>query len=153
MIQGKNLKIAKNAPKQMRTNNKLYINMRKASKKTLKKKCDDLWRDLIRKTYCEYCNPDNKPSTHRKFDSHHIIGRGNNSTRHDLRNGINLCYSCHKGSKNSVEQDPQRFMNWMEIKRGEDYDYLLIKKQEEVKLTIEFYQDTLRRLQEEYDRI
>ncbi len=119
--------------------------MRKASKTSLKNRCDDIWRDLIRKTYCEICGKSGG-----MFYSHHIIGRKNKATRWDLRNGINLDFSCHVGTKESVHEDWPKFREWLLKNRPDDYEYLLIKKREEVKLTIQFYQDTLRRLQGEW---
>ncbi len=117
--------------------------MRKASKKTLKLKCDKLWSLIIRYPgICEVCGkPANNP--------HHIVGRINHVVRWDLNNGCLLCSGCHMLNKTSAHADPIGFLKWLYEQRPYDYIYLSDKKNETVKLTIEFYQDTLRRLIEE----
>jgi len=79
---------------------------RKPSRKTLKNKCDDIWRKIIRsKIRCEVCGrPGNNP--------HHVIGRDNHAVRWDIRNGCLLCSGCHTMNNGSAHKDPQDFMIW-----------------------------------------
>ena len=88
--------------------------MRKPSKKTLIKKCDKLWRDIIKlraKGKCELCN---NPG----IDAHHIIGRRNFTLRWDLRNGIYLCFNHHYGL-NSAHQNPIWFEEELRKLKGD----------------------------------
>jgi len=95
---------------------------RKPSRKTLKNKCDDIWKKIIRsKIRCEMCGrPGNNP--------HHIIGRDNHAVRWDIRNGCLLCSGCHTMNNGSAHKDPQDFMIWFENRRPDDYEYLLKQK-------------------------
>ena len=100
--------------------------MRKPSRKTLRNKADKLWSELVRqrnKGRCEICS---KLAT----NPHHIIGRKNLTLRHDPRNGVNLCYYCHVGSKTSAHNDPLGFQDWLIKHRRADYNYLMFKRME-----------------------
>lgn len=54
---------------------------------------DRLWGMVIhsRDTGCQLCR-----KQHGKMDAHHVFTREARSTRWDTRNGILLCYYCHK---------------------------------------------------------
>ena len=89
-------------------------------KKAIKKKLDVLWSQIVRKRNngnCEVCgNPGQ--------NSHHVISRRNLNLRWDLKNGINLCISCHMFGRNSAHQNSLFFMEYFKSIREEDYNYL-----------------------------
>jgi len=100
--------------------------MKKPSRKYLKKKADKLWSDIIRQRNDGMCEISDcgKPGG----QPHHIVGRKNLILRHDLRNGINLCYTHHVGGKLSTQNDPIWFLDWLKTNRAKDYNYLMKKK-------------------------
>lgn len=88
--------------------------------KAIKKKMDVLWSQIIRKRNngnCEVCGNLGQ-------NSHHVIGRKNLNLRWNLKNGINLCISCHVFGKNSAHQNSLFFMELFKSIREEDYYYL-----------------------------
>jgi len=92
---------------------------KRPSNKTLRDRCDDLWRKIIkRKGRCDKCG------SRYGLEAHHVIGRGNNNLRWDLRNGICLCLECHDQQK----AKPKKFLKWFEQRRPDDYEYLLKEK-------------------------
>lgn len=94
--------------------------MKKPNKKTLKLKCDNAVRDIVKlKGKCEKCGRSDT-----QMHVHHIIGRRNLHLRHDLRNLIYLCCYCHKLSKNSAHENPLEFMDWLDATKPEDLNYL-----------------------------
>ncbi len=113
----------------------------KKSRRYLKKKCDRLWSSIIIKTNngkCEICGKEGK-------QPHHFIGRKNLTLRHDLRNGINLCYTHHVGGKYSAHGDPIFITLWMMEHRPDDYNYLFEKR--EVLATKIDYQEVIEKLE------
>lgn len=53
--------------------------------------------------------------------AHHIFTRSRKATRHDLDNGVSLCYGCHMWA----HKNPLEFHEWAEKQLGEDaYDVL-----------------------------
>lgn len=87
----------------------------------LKKKCDELWGLAIRKRdkdTCQACfRPGNNP--------HHIFGRRYLSTRHDLENGICLCWACHH---HKAHGDPEMFRGLIIKRMGQKrFDVLTVK--------------------------
>ncbi|MCK5017489.1 MAG: hypothetical protein KAS32_10515 [Candidatus Peribacteraceae bacterium] len=101
--------------------------MRKKSSTYWKKKCDALWSDIVRQVgKCEICH---KPGLPRKdglrvkgLEAHHLISKGANlKFRHDLSNGICLCFQHHKGNNNIAAHGANdvttRFMEWLEAER------------------------------------
>lgn len=110
---------------------------KKPSRKTLKKKCDKVWGEIIRsKKYCEICGrPANNP--------HHVIGRVNYILRWDIRNGCLLCAGCHTSHRFSAHNDPVYFMDWFKKHRPKDYDYLIKKKN---KIWDKNYEEILKKL-------
>jgi len=100
--------------------------MKKPSRTYQKKKADKLWSARIRQRnggMCEICNK-------MGGQPHHIVGRKNLVLRHDLRNGINLCYTHHVGGNKSAHNDPLWFIVWFKYHRAEDYRYLMFKRNE-----------------------
>ena len=115
--------------------------MRKISKKSIRNKCDNLWKEIIhQKGHCEVCG---RTDT---LNAHHIIGRINKRLRWDIRNGCLLCASCHRLSKFSAHNDSQEFMKWFEEKRPVDYRYVEQKKHE-ISRNID-YEEILEKLKE-----
>ena len=45
--------------------------------------------------------------------AHHIIPRRYSSFRHDERNGIPLCFSCHVGAPDAAHNSPTEFRRWL----------------------------------------
>jgi 5-methylcytosine-specific restriction endonuclease McrA len=84
--------------------------------KAIKKKLDVLWSQIIRKRNNGFCEVCGKPAQ----NSHHIVGRKNLLFRWDLRNGVNLCISCHMFGKNSAHTDPIYFIGWIQQHRKDD---------------------------------
>lgn len=60
-----------------------------------------------------------------KVNCHHIIPRENREFRHDLNNGISLCFLHHKFSLEiSPHKNALAFFLWLEKNRPEQYFYL-----------------------------
>lgn len=87
----------------------MYIKInRKKSRRTIIDECDDCWREIIikrAKGKCEikWCGSNDR------VEAHHIYERRKYfSLRHDIENGIALCYNCHRNfahrSKNIFRQ-------------------------------------------------
>ena len=93
--------------------------MKKPSRKTLKRKADKLWREIIHsRGSCEICGE----SFH--LNAHHIVTRGKHHLRWDIRNGCLLCVHCHYQER----AFPLWFADWMRRNRLKDYRYLLSQK-------------------------
>lgn len=75
-----------------------------SSKKSLEKKCHDLWRDIIflrAGGKCEYFGCSREAT-----QPHHVKTKGHcRHLRFDLDNGMALCYPHHKGSNEAVHSD------------------------------------------------
>jgi hypothetical protein len=99
--------------------------MKVKTKKQLIKACDIAWSKAVKVRDGEVCQMCGSVSG---LNSHHIIGRISYSLRFDLRNGITLCSSCHKFSRNSAHNNPVYFIDWYKSRYPEDYEYLLTKK-------------------------
>ncbi len=87
---------------------------RKRTVSSVKKSCDRLWSEVIRsKGVCERCGggADN---------AHHAYGRKNHRLRFELRNGVSLCYACHRW----VHDEPISFAVWFYEHRPEDAEWL-----------------------------
>ena len=86
---------------------------------------DKAWSKAILdrdKHTCQVC----KKVPHPKgLGAHHIIPRQHLLLRHNLSNGIALCYGCHKVGKNAAHQNALFFHHWMQYNRQEQYNYLM----------------------------
>lgn len=123
--------------------------MKTISKKNLKKQCDGLFSKIIRsKGYCEYCGRSDLT-----LNCHHIIGRINHALRFDIRNGCCLCVNCHEFSKDSVKNNSPKFIEWLQINRPKDLEYIKSKSNEIAHYTILDYELIYKKLKEEYGRI
>ena len=64
------------------------------TKKSLKTKADQLFREIVRKDkICEWCG---HPGIKSDFECAHIFSRRYLSTRWDLLNALCLCHACHR---------------------------------------------------------
>ena len=89
------------------------INMsRRRTIKSIKRKCDHLWAEIIRSKNKGFCIKCSKKAT----EAHHIFKRTCNATRFDLSNGIPLCSHCHKFDRYGFEQDQSSKWNMGIIK-------------------------------------
>jgi 5-methylcytosine-specific restriction endonuclease McrA len=81
------------------------------TRKSLKNKCDKLWREAIwarDNDSCAYCGA-------KARNAHHLIGKRNHRLRWDLSNGINLCPDHHTFSTEfSAHQTSPVFDEWFE---------------------------------------
>ena len=106
---------------------------RKPKKKTLENKCDALWREIIKRNgTCDWCGKSSG-----KLDAHHVMGRGRKSLRWDLRNGVALCFRCHRLKAHSPSaKDVQEYLNWVEEYKADDWEYLMYKANVEFPETV-----------------
>ena len=96
---------------------------KKPKRSTMMHKCDKLWSLIIRSGgRCEICG------SFKAQNPHHVIGRRNFNLRWDIRNGCLLCSNHHTSGKFSAHNDPIWFMKWFKENRGDDYEYLVKKK-------------------------
>lgn len=87
----------------------------------MKLRTDDvLWATAV-KTRDEYtCRrvfvaENHAPETARRgLHAHHIFGRGRQSTRHVVENGVTLCYACHRWA----HSNPFEFHEWIKGELG-----------------------------------
>jgi len=117
--------------------------MKKKSRMYLRRKADKLWSELVRKKNngnCEVCGKTgNQP--------HHCVGRKNLTLRHDLRNGVLLCFTHHTGGNLSAHNDPIWFLEWFKKNRPDDWKYLSKKR---IKLTPHIdYEKIIKKLSEQ----
>jgi hypothetical protein len=84
-------------------------------------KADDLWKLIIHdRGRCAVGNDDCSS----KLEAHHLISRGNKSTRHCIENGILLCCNHHKFSvKLSAHKAPLAFSEWLEDNDPDTYEW------------------------------
>ena len=71
-------------------------------------RCDRIWSDKIKirdKHSCQICGITNGAS----IESAHVIPRTFMETRHDMKNGIALCYLHHKVGMFSLHNNPLWF--------------------------------------------
>jgi len=75
-----------------------------------KTRADKLWGEAIHLIYkaCAVCGKE-------PTESHHLIGRANTATRHEIENGIGLCALHHKwDNKLSAHSAPLAFAEWLQ---------------------------------------
>ena len=98
---------------------------KKPSKKSLRKKADKLWAELVKLKAGEKCEVCGKTKKQTRLNSHHIIGRNYLPLRHDTRNGVCLCAACHKFSPiRSSHSNPLWFIEWLRRNRDKDLKFL-----------------------------
>lgn len=98
------------------------------------KKGDTLFSFIINRGNCAICgNPDTQ--------AHHILTKGSYPQyRHNLMDGIPLCYQHHMGQRRgliSAHGSPLDFMDWLEANRPEQWKWVQMarKADEKRKLT------------------
>lgn len=102
--------------------------MRKPTVKSLTKKCDKAWAELVKKNgRCVRCGTD------QNLQAAHIITRSNRTTRWDPRNGICFCAGHHLFW---AHKEPLEFADFIRRTRPKDYDYLLYRKNQYTKWTV-----------------
>ena len=114
---------------------------KKSEKTKLQKKADDLWSVIIRNRdlICRLCK--SRPSR----DAHHIFARSHKNTRHDIRNGLGLCYTCHQPEGHN---DPCNFRERIVEEIGAElYDLMKQKHLVKVKYNEAFLRDRIDYLQ------
>lgn len=114
----------------------------------LKDKADILWSKAVKSrawNKCSYCWESSY------LNSHHIITRGNHATRLLVENWICLCANHHQFSTEfSAHGTPAKFMEWYIEKIGQyNYDILVSKSQEFVKMTDSYLEWRIQELQKE----
>ena len=130
----------------------------KQTKTSLDKLCEKYWKAIIHaKLYCEVCGkppPFKENEEMGNHNAHHIITKKNHNLRWDIRNGANLCPSCHKFGNPSAHGNPIWFAEWLKSHRADDYEYLKDSKWTKTKVwRIEDYQEILKNLKVIYDKI
>ncbi len=84
-----------------------------------KTKADKLWGEAIHQIYktCAICG--GVP-----VESHHLIGRANTATRHEIENGIGLCSLHHKwDNKLSAHGAPLAFSVWLQETHPDKWEW------------------------------
>ena len=95
----------------------------KTPKQKLKAKCDKLWAEAIQKRdgCCQY--PDCGKTE--RLASHHIFSRRGNKTRHDLDNGVSLCWYHHRFKAHSGDiTDQMEYSEWIKGRLGRHFDIM-----------------------------
>ena len=83
------------------------------SKKSEIRIMDKAWADSVKQEdhfTCQVCHKKPKPAG---CHAHHIIPRMYKETRWNTKNGICLCFKCHKVGKNSAHQNAIWFSLWL----------------------------------------
>jgi 5-methylcytosine-specific restriction endonuclease McrA len=115
----------------------------KSDKTRLQKQADDLWRDIIRvrDPVCRLCRK--APMR----DAHHIMARRHKNTRHETRNGLGLCYTCHQSQGHD---DPCYFRERIVSEIG-GYNYALLRDdaQVEIRYNVPWLREVVERLKDE----
>lgn len=112
---------------------------RKITKKGYKSKCDTIFALIIRLPgKCERCGSKSG------LQCAHVISRKNLVLRWDIRNGLCLCLRCHLYW---AHKNPLEFADWYRQKYPVRYEYLMKRKNEIVKMTLEDYKELYARLE------
>lgn len=108
-----------------------------AKKTNWMKKADGEWRRIIREVgECEMCGKEGIRAQNGGWlhlFAHHIIKRSELCYRHDLSNGVCLCYRCHKREPWSPHVDLARFLDWLNLHREGQYKWYMEHAVEEDK--------------------
>lgn len=94
-------------------------------------KNDKIWKDSVRARDGNTCQVCKKALEGVNNQAHHIIPRQFHTLRHDLLNGINLCYYHHSIGKFSPHKNALWFVEWLKENKKEQYEYLLQKLKED----------------------
>lgn len=111
-------------------------------KRTLQKKADRLWFELLKEKDCEVCG---KPSV----QVHHFFPKGSFSNlRYDLDNGISICQGCHMA--HHLKGNPTIHQIIIEKRGTAWYESLLEKSKEPIESssrTIGYYEEVIKKLE------
>jgi hypothetical protein len=86
------------------------------------KDMDSVWSGAVKAKAKFKCERDPKHGT-TILESHHVVSRRHKTTRHELRNGVCLCFNCHF----KAHSDPKEFREWFEQYRGVE-EFLWLEK-------------------------
>ena len=114
--------------------------MKNPTKKSLAKKLDKAWSEVVkyRAGYkCEVCG---KCTV---LNSHHYISRINRELRWEPTNGICVCAGCHTFGNQSFHKNPEWGHFWMEEHRWKDLQYIVCNMNTIKKWTFEEMQGQL----------
>jgi len=121
----------------------------KTDKQKLINKCDDLFSLIVRALgYCEVCHRSDI-----QLNGHHIKTRSIMILRYDFRNGCCLCVNCHEFSKDSVKNNPAKFLRWIQEHRPDDLKYVESKSELIAHYTILDYQEIYKELKAKLNEI
>jgi 5-methylcytosine-specific restriction endonuclease McrA len=84
---------------------------------------DRAWAKAVKQRDKGTCRRCEKVPDPRGLHAHHIFTRSRRSTRHDLENGVSLCYGDHRWA----HSNPLEFHAWMQHELGMEA-YLELKK-------------------------
>jgi len=118
--------------------------------KRAQRKLDKLWRTKDKESArCEMCEtlPVDERVRYSQLHPHHVIGKRNKMLRWDLRNRCWLCPTHHTLGNLSAHNDPIWFLGWFKRHRKKDYNYLLKKRNEILRIGIEDYKLMINDLQ------
>jgi len=112
-------------------------------KKKLRARADKLFTLAVFKKWGRNCEVCGKPAV----TAHHYIPKSlSQSLRYDLENGVPICNYCHmsihtKNDPGCIEKIiSHRGRNWAE--------YIEKMRRKEVKITVKYYEDNIKRLEE-----
>ena len=94
-------------------------------KRSETKKLDKEWSLRVRTRYkfiCQVC----KRRAHNNNAAHIIPKHANPILRHDIRNGICLCFRCHKVGPLAFHQNPLWFNKWMRRNKYKQWRWAMI---------------------------
>jgi len=104
-----------------------------------KNRCDKAMSQLVRdKGFCEHCG-----SSTNQLQHNHVIGRGNQTLRYDIINGMCLCARCHLW----WHHEPVESGIWFKEKFPERYEYLMKARDTYTKRKIADYKSVLEHIE------
>jgi hypothetical protein len=107
---------------------------KKASKKTLKRYCDEISRSIALYrdgNKCFYCGGTSY------LQVHHLISRKNLKTRFNLNNLLTLCAGCHNFRITAIHHSPWIIFEELRQQRFEQYKWFCLNRQKEKLLASE----------------
>lgn len=127
---------------------------KKASIKSLKRYCDEIWSELVRTRdnhECVIC----KESKY--IQAHHLITRKYLQTRFNINCGISLCSGCHSFRLVSAHNSPWVIYSWLEKNKPEQYNWFIENRYgfnpKKSDLNISDYREILYYLLAEFEKI
>lgn len=128
---------------------------KKASIKSLKRYCMEIWSEIIRfrdKNKCVLCG------NYKYVQAHHLISRKYAPTRYDINCGVSVCSGCHVFRMTSVHVAPWILYEWLEKNRPEQYKWFIenrvgVLNPKKMKLDINFYREKLKYLLSEFEKL